>query len=406
MATKLRMVEEDGIAESDASAAIAAAVGYLHTRREVHMGHSGTSLLDHLLGVHDKLRAWGCDDAVCFAGLYHSVYGTEHFRRQLIPLSERPVVAGVIGDRAERLAYAFCMMDTGAFTKGVAAEVAADGPTTVLRAAHDLSGNDRLDLLHVFVANWLEQLPRLRPIQRSHHANLFAQAKSLLRPEAAAEVERTYGFETVPRHRKQVTRLAVDETALYDASPSITVLDNFVPAYLRLRLTALTEANIWRYGWKAAVSQTGHGFWHSHFAGDNADKQACCEHELTDRPMVEPILALWHLIRDTIAPGHIPVRVYANGHTYGGDGHLHTDSDDPGHFTSIYYAHQGWEANWAGETVFFDAAQCDVIKSVSPIPGRLVHFRGDIPHAARSPSRDCPALRAVIVIKTFQPDAG
>lgn len=378
------------------------ATEFLKSRRDVTVVHSGGTLLEHLSGVHAKLREWDCSEAVCLAGLFHSVYGTEHFRRRLIPLSERPAVAGVIGERAEWLTHEFCMLDTRAFVQALRSELSSEGPAEPLRAVDGLTGQDRLDLLHIFAANWLEQLPRLRPIQRAHHTALFAKARPLMVPTAAEELERTYDFEALPQQRLAVTPLMADG----GAGRSIAVMDDFVPAHLRMRLTALTESNIWRYGWKAAETQTGHGFWHSHFAGDNEDKEACCEHELVGRPLVEPVLALWHLIRDSLAPDHVPVRVYANGHTYGGDGHLHTDSERPNHFTSLYYAHPDWEANWAGETVFFERGRRDVVKSVSPMPGRLVHFRGDIPHAARSPSRDCPALRAVIVIKTVRPEAG
>ncbi|WP_413297866.1 2OG-Fe(II) oxygenase [Brevundimonas phoenicis] len=98
--------------------------------------------------------------------------------------------------------------------------------------------------------------------------------------------------------------------------------------------------------------------------------------------------------------GHAPVRVYANGHTFGGDGHLHRDHTAPGHFTTIYYAHQEWRPNWAGETVFFNEAGDEIVKAVYPKPGRLAHFPGRIQHAARSPSCECPALRSVVVFKS------
>lgn len=72
----------------------------------------------------------------------------------------------------------------------------------------------------------------------------------------------------------------------------------------------------------------------------------------------------------------------------------------PGHFTTIYYAHQEWRPNWAGETVFFNEAGDEIVKAVYPKPGRLAHFPGRIQHAARSPSRECPALRSVVVFKS------
>jgi hypothetical protein len=42
------------------------------------MKHSERGLLQHLLGTHALLGDWGARTALCDAGLFHSVYGTEH----------------------------------------------------------------------------------------------------------------------------------------------------------------------------------------------------------------------------------------------------------------------------------------------------------------------------------------
>lgn len=375
------------------------ALDFLLSRRGVRVPHSGGTLLDHLTAVRDKLEAWGCRPALCTAGLYHSIYGTDNFRQQTVALTERPAVREVIGEEAEALAYAFCMLNTRAFLT----EVEADLESAIgnLQDSDRITAATKLDLLHMFVANWLEQFPRMRAIQRSMHTILFRRIKPILLPLAAEEIDRTFGFESRPARRLTVLPVAAD----VKEAGEISVLDDFVPQHLRDSLAALTERNIWRYGWKASSTQTAHHFWHCHFAGDNGDEDASCEAELEDRALTAPILALWHHIRDNLTPGHVPVRVYANGHTFGADGHVHTDSERPGHFTSIYYAHPQWKPNWGGETVFLDSTGEDVVRAIYPLPGRLVHFPGNILHAARSPSRDCGALRAVIVIKTFCPTA-
>ena len=43
--------------------------------------HSGGELLDHLRGTHDFLAAWGNDQPVCLGGLFHSIYGTQSYKR-------------------------------------------------------------------------------------------------------------------------------------------------------------------------------------------------------------------------------------------------------------------------------------------------------------------------------------
>jgi SM-20-related protein len=259
------------------------------------------------------------------------------------------------------------------------------------------------DLLQIFAANWLEQYPRMQSRQKLRNAAFFAQIRPALCAPAVAEIDAIF------QRAAASEPLCDDVIAGADGAEAqrFMILDDFVPPILQLRLSALMEMNIWRYGWKAADTQRNHFFWHSHFAGDNDDGgEADCESELHDRQLVAPVLELWHLIKRSIGAGHVPVRVYANGHTFGDDGHVHTDATRSGHFTSLYYAHPHWETNWGGETHFFNERGDTILHSAFPKPGRLVHFSGTIPHTARAPARDCPALRSVIVIKSYRTPDG
>lgn len=78
--------------------------------------HSGRTLFDHLKGTHDLLRDWGCAEHVCVAGLFHSVYGTQHFRHETLSLEQRPLLRQLIGDQAEKLVYLFGVGDRNTFT--------------------------------------------------------------------------------------------------------------------------------------------------------------------------------------------------------------------------------------------------------------------------------------------------
>lgn len=69
--------------------------------------HSGRTLYDHLVGVHDMLKAAGCEEAVCLAGAAHSLYGTSTFRHQTLQHAQRHALVRIIGPRAEKLAYTF-----------------------------------------------------------------------------------------------------------------------------------------------------------------------------------------------------------------------------------------------------------------------------------------------------------
>lgn len=378
-----------------ATDADAPAIAFLLGREGSRRRHSGGLLIDHLVGVRNQLRSWDCAEYVCRAGLFHSVYGTESYRHQTVSEIERPRIREIIGEEAEGLVQSFCRLRTREYLAGL--RIAEIGEAPVRLETRDA------DLLHLIVANWLEQFPRLRPLHRAAHMNAFKRLQGHLRPQAQRDLEAVYDFggsRIVPIG--QTCPLGVNHNT--GRPLELLIMDEVVTPHLALRLTALTQRNIWRFGWRAATTQTSHHFWHSHFGGDTEDGKADCEHELANRPLMAPVLELWDLVRERFAPGHVLVRAYANGHTFGADGHLHTDSEQPGHFTTIYYAHDIWEANWAGETVFFNETGDDVLHAVHPKPGRLVHFPGTVPHAARGPSRDCPALRAVIVLKSYAPD--
>ena len=71
--------------------------------------HTGGALLDHLRGTHDFLQTWRNDQAVCVGGLFHSIYGTQAYRTESASLDDRQRIRSVIGERAERLAFLFCV---------------------------------------------------------------------------------------------------------------------------------------------------------------------------------------------------------------------------------------------------------------------------------------------------------
>lgn len=86
-------------------------LAFLEEQQADRTRHSGRMLLDHLVGTHDLLRAWGASETVCLAGLYHSIYGTRRFRHQSWPLNDRDTIRALIGDDAEALVYLFCVTD-------------------------------------------------------------------------------------------------------------------------------------------------------------------------------------------------------------------------------------------------------------------------------------------------------
>ncbi|URX61741.1 2OG-Fe(II) oxygenase [Luteibacter anthropi] len=183
----------------------------------------------------------------------------------------------------------------------------------------------------------------------------------------------------------------------------VDIHDHLVPEALRRSLMALMRRPIWAYGWKSVRERDRYGFWHAHFAGGEENETSSCEDALARLGSEHPVFALWSLLSEGPLRGHRPIRVYANGHTYGTEGYIHTDNQDPRCYTAIYYAHGAWDADWSGETSFLSAETGDILHAVLPMPGRLVLFNGATPHVARGVSRECPELRISLVVKTFVP---
>src|SRR5262249_31494265 len=110
--------------------------------------------------------AGGERPALCDAGLFHSVYGTEHFSPSAVPLGMREEVAGLIGAEGENLAWLLGVLGRQGCDESVGR---ADG----LRVRDRLSGEwlplthgQFSDLVPLTFANTMEALPRLSWLTR------------------------------------------------------------------------------------------------------------------------------------------------------------------------------------------------------------------------------------------------
>ena len=83
---------------------------FLRNASAEQMPHTEVGLFDHLLGTRRLLVEWEARPALCDAGLFHSIYSTEHYELMAMPLSRRDEVRQLIGDEAELLVWLFCMM--------------------------------------------------------------------------------------------------------------------------------------------------------------------------------------------------------------------------------------------------------------------------------------------------------
>lgn len=123
--------------------------------------HTEGAFLAHLIGVYRDLQAWHCDEVVCQAGLFHSIYGTQRFQKFALPLERRGEVRDLIGPRAERLAFINCVMDRATFDSAAMGDGDSYRITDRLTGEEiELSRTDFEDLCRVHLCDWLEQVPR------------------------------------------------------------------------------------------------------------------------------------------------------------------------------------------------------------------------------------------------------
>jgi hypothetical protein len=130
----------------------------LGTEDVQHSGEKG--FLAHLVAVFRDMEAWGGNQDLCRAALFHSIYGTELFRRWSLPLDRRDDVRALIGERAERIAFVNCLMNRSSFD----ALLDSEGPYRLLNretgGTMELSREDFDDLVRLQLCDWLEQVAR------------------------------------------------------------------------------------------------------------------------------------------------------------------------------------------------------------------------------------------------------
>jgi len=86
-------------------------------------GRNG-SLKVHLFRTYEILCTEKAEEAVCLAGLFHSIYGTTHYKVKSV--SNREVIRSLIGERAERLVWLFCQWDRRQTIPSASAQEMAD----------------------------------------------------------------------------------------------------------------------------------------------------------------------------------------------------------------------------------------------------------------------------------------
>src|SRR5262245_22968210 len=168
---------------------------YLRKLGIEELPHSGKSYLAHLIGVYRDLECWGASEDVCRGGMFHSIYGTEMFQGFKLPLEQRAEVRALIGDRAERLAYANCAMDRASFDRVLGQP---KGPYQIMdritRQEIELSREDYNELVRIHLCDWLEQVPRSQ--NWDYRRASFRQMAERLGGVARENYQRVFAKET------------------------------------------------------------------------------------------------------------------------------------------------------------------------------------------------------------------
>lgn len=157
----------------------------------------------------------------------------------------------------------------------------------------------------------------------------------------------------------------------------------------------------WSFGWKSNMDVA---LCFGHWNMDIANGERFNDQDVATR-LPPAFDVLWKKLAANI-PSATLVRCYANQHTFGTEGTIHTDTETDNQLTCVVYMNKDWSPYWGGETAFYDHDVTDIVKSVVPKFGRTALFSGNIPHCARAVNRICDSARMTLMFKfTIDPKA-
>ena len=149
-----------------------------------------------------------------------------------------------------------------------------------------------------------------------------------------------------------------------------------------------------KFGWKSDLD-IPYGHWNLDLTGTAVTSSEDVAWKLSDE-----IGSLWEMINAKVFDGKAVVtRCYANRHTFGTEGFIHTDTTREQDHTVVVYLNKDWDANWGGETVFYSEDRKAIVSAVLPAYGRIAVFPGKVPHRVSSLTKLCPEARTTLMFK-------
>lgn len=155
--------------------------------------HFDRNLQDHLAGTRRLLEEWGASKALCAAGLFHSIYGTERYRLKKLSAAIRAEVQKVIGSKAERLVYLFCIMERQSLGDNLERWQGFQLKDRSSGAKFSVTAAEFRDICMLFVANWLEQQASAPPRAKYRYAAELSRMEPFVTQQAWAAIVAAYG---------------------------------------------------------------------------------------------------------------------------------------------------------------------------------------------------------------------
>lgn len=162
---------------------------YLERLETARISHSGRPFISHLFATYEVLTEWRQPFDVCVAGLFHSIYGTFAIKQASVGLDQRPKIKDLIGTRAEDLVYMYSAVLPMSLLNGI--QQGQDRPNLQLLVGDAIWVADHavcIDLLHILVANWVEQRGRMSPLANKRDKLSFQSVSKFLSEPAQAAI--------------------------------------------------------------------------------------------------------------------------------------------------------------------------------------------------------------------------
>jgi len=177
------------------------------------------------------------------------------------------------------------------------------------------------------------------------------------------------------------------------------VVDDLLPNDLALEVSnELHSDRFWKSMWKSSQKVTdGQWHWHREIWQDTSHMGEVDPEQEEDYPNIKKLwFAVNQVMIESMGVSFLPVRAYANAHTYGVNGLPHIDD---GKITAIYYPSPDWDPVWEGGTALYTEDGVDCLRYCTYKFNRLFMFPAPTIHRAMPVTRDCTRLRTVIVFK-------